>query len=60
MKKIILTVTTIFFLIFFSYISLALIFKTSPKDYFGIGYKTFKNLPIKLQVAIKLFIDQDY
>ena len=49
-----------FFIIFFSYISLALFFKTNPKNYFGIGYKTFKNLPVRLQVAIKIFIDQDY
>tara|TARA_E500000178_G_scaffold349745_1_gene407279 strand:- start:67 stop:1314 length:1248 start_codon:yes stop_codon:yes gene_type:complete len=60
MKKLILKIITFFFIIFLSYLSLALIFKTNPKDFFGIGYKTFKNLPIKLQVAIKLFVDQDY
>lgn len=60
MKKIKFIIFSFFFIIFFSYLSLALFLKTNPKDYFGIGYKTFKNLPVKLQVAIKIFIDQDY
>ena len=49
-----------FFIILFLYISLAFFFKVNPKNYFEIGYKTFKNLPIRLQVGIKIFIDQDY
>ena len=43
----------LFGLIIISYLSLAFIFKNNPKDIFEISYKTFKILPIKVQVAIR-------
>ncbi len=50
----------LFGLIIISYLSLAFIFKNNPKDIIEISYKTFKILPIKVQVAIKLFFEENY
>ena len=47
-------------LIIFSYLSLAYIFKNNPKNFFEIGYKTFKILPIKIQTTVKLFTEKNY
>ena len=47
-------------LIIFSYLSLAYIFKNNPKDFFEIGYKTFKILPIKIQTTVNLFTEKNY
>jgi len=47
-------------LIIFLYIFLAYIFNNNPKDFFEIGYKTFKILPIRVQTTIKLFTEKDF
>lgn len=52
--------TFLFLIIIILYLSLAFIFKNNPKDIFEISYKTFKILPIKVQVAIKLFYEKNY
>ena len=52
--------TFLFLLIIILYLSLAFIFKNNPKDFFEIGYKTFKILPIKVQTTIKLFTEKDF
>ena len=60
MKKYkIILISMISSMIFF-YIILSILYKTNPKDYFELSYKVFKSLPIKYQVAIKLFKNENY
>ena len=60
MKKYkIILISMISSMIFFNII-LSILYKTNPKDYFELSYKVFKSLPIKYQVAIKLFKNENY